>query len=563
LPHLPPGALCVTPGGQVLRADGAIEGGQAAAQTSPLTQEQEWARLNSRRVELGAEREAQQATVDQGRAALEALQKQLADGSIALDELRARRAVINTELDQALRQAERLEQELEWRRSQVDSAEKNQQELQQRQQKLAEEIDRLEQAQADASAQVQQAEVDLNDLPTRALNQELTSAQATLAAARQTRQGQQSILRELEASLGQLEQERQSRSGRAAMLADEKEGVVQRAALLKQEETDFGERLQALADQIEPAQARLTASEERLTLLDQDERQERTRAREFESHLTSARLEEQRRVDELERLRSRIEEELGLVELELGAGQTGQTPLPLHPLVSRLPTVTQLPEGLEDEIKRLRLQLRRLGSINPDAPQDYQETLERHTFLQEQSADLVTASESLRQVIAEMDGLIEHAFRQTFEAVAAEFVQTFSALFGGGKARLELTDPDDLTHTGVEIVAQPPGKRLQPLDLLSGGERSLTAVALIFSILKVSPTPFCILDEVDAMLDEANVGRFRRVLESLADLTQIVIITHNRGTIEAANTIYGISMGADSVSQAISRRMDGERVPSV
>ncbi|MCP4516777.1 MAG: hypothetical protein GY824_16300, partial [Delftia sp.] len=523
LPHLPPGALCVTPQGQVLRADGAIEGGQAAEQTSPLTQEQEWARLNTRRVKLGAQREAQQAAVDQSRAALETLQKQLAGGSIALDELRARRAVINTKLDQALRQAERLEQELEWRRSQVDSAEKSQRSLRQRQQKLADETAKLEQAQAAASAQAKQAEADLNDLPTRALNQELTSAQVALASARQTRQGQQSILRELQASLEQLEQERHNRSRRAARLADEKKSVAERAAVLKQEQADFSARLQALTSQIEPAQARLTASEEKLALLDQDERQERTRAREFESHLTSARLEEQRRVDEVERLRGRIEDELGLVELELGPGQTGQTPLPLHPLVSKLPTVTQLPEGLEDEIKRLRLQLRRLGAINPNAPQDYEQVLERHTFLQEQSADLVTASDALRQVIAEMDGLIEHAFRQTFEAVAAEFVQTFGDLFGGGKARLELTDPDDLTHTGVEIVAQPPGKRLQPLDLLSGGERSLTATALIFSILKVSPTPFCILDEVDAMLDEANVGRFRRVLESLADLTQIVI----------------------------------------
>jgi len=229
-------------------------------------------------------------------------------------------------------------------------------------------------------------------------------------------------------------------------------------------------------------------------------------------------------------------------------------------VVSKLPIVALLPEGLEDEIKRLRTRLRRLGAINPNAQTDYQEVLERHTFLGEQSADLVTASDSLRQIIAEMDGLIEHAFRQTFEAVAAVFKETFSTLFGGGKARLELTDPDDLTHTGVEIVAQPPGKRLQPLASLSGGERSLTAVALIFSILKVSPTPFCILDEVDAMLDEANVGRFRRALESLTEHTQIVIITHNRGTIDAADTIYGISMGADSVSQAYSLRMDGEKV---
>jgi len=159
-----------------------------------------------------------------------------------------------------------------------------------------------------------------------------------------------------------------------------------------------------------------------------------------------------------------------------------------------------------------------------------------------------------------MDGLIEHAFRQTFKAVAAEVEGAFTDLFGGGKAHLELTVPDDLTQTGVEIVAQPPGKRQQALASLSGGERSLTAVALIFSILKVSPTPFCILDEVDAMLDEANVGRFREMLKSLTDHTQIVIITHNRGTVSAADTIYGVSMGADSVSQTYSLRLEGDEL---
>jgi chromosome segregation protein len=227
-------------------------------------------------------------------------------------------------------------------------------------------------------------------------------------------------------------------------------------------------------------------------------------------------------------------------------------------LVSKLPLIRKLPEGVEDEIKRLRAQLRRVGPINPNAREDYKEVSQRYDFLQEQSSDLVDASDSLRKIIAEMDGLIEHAFGQTFNAVAAEFSRAFTTLFGGGHARLELSDPNDLSNTGVEVVAQPPGKRLQALASLSGGERALTAVALIFSILRVSPTPFCILDEVDAMLDEANIGRFRTMLEALAEFTQIVIVTHNRGTITAAETVYGVSMGADSVSQVYSIRMDGE-----
>jgi chromosome segregation protein len=237
---------------------------------------------------------------------------------------------------------------------------------------------------------------------------------------------------------------------------------------------------------------------------------------------------------------------------------TGQTPLPLRPLVSELPPVEQLPEGVEEEIQRLKAHLRRIGGVNPNATADYAEVLERHQFLTDQSSDLEQASEKLQQVIADLDELMKEAFQKTFDAVAARFSEVFTSLFNGGTARLELTEPDDLMNTGVDIVARPPGKRPQRLALLSGGERSLTAVALLFALLHVSPAPFCVLDEVDAMLDEANVERFRSLLEELSAQTQFIVITHNRGTVEAADTIYGISMGTDGVSQVVSLKLGEE-----
>jgi chromosome segregation protein len=158
--------------------------------------------------------------------------------------------------------------------------------------------------------------------------------------------------------------------------------------------------------------------------------------------------------------------------------------------------------------------------------------------------------------VAELDTLMESAFQSTFEAVSAHFSTLFTTLFGGGSAQLELTEPDDLLNTGVDIVARPPGKRPQRLALLSGGERALTAVALLFAILRVSPSPFCVLDEVDAMLDEANVGRFRTLLKELSQQTQFIVITHTRPTVEVADTIYGVSMGSDAVSQVISLDLD-------
>jgi chromosome segregation protein len=208
-----------------------------------------------------------------------------------------------------------------------------------------------------------------------------------------------------------------------------------------------------------------------------------------------------------------------------------------------------LPEGVEQEIRRLRALYNRLGSVNPNAPEEYAAAQERHEFLTTQAADLNEAAASLETVIRELDEVMQQEFLATFRSVAREFKDQFTALFGGGTARLELSEPDIPLQSGIEIVVRPPGKRAQPLPLLSGGERSLTAAALILAILKVSPPPFCILDE-------ANVNRFRAALGEVAGQTQFVVITHNRGTIEVADTIYGISMGSDSTSQALSLRLE-------
>ncbi|MCK5923988.1 MAG: chromosome segregation protein SMC, partial [Methylococcales bacterium] len=232
--------------------------------------------------------------------------------------------------------------------------------------------------------------------------------------------------------------------------------------------------------------------------------------------------------------------------------ETTQGLLPLSEIVEQLPTVETLPEGIEDGIQRKRGQLQRIGGINPDAPAEYEATQERFDFLSTQIEDLNKTEKQLRQVIEELDTLTSRAFKETVEKVDVIFGDMFSRLFGGGTAQLVLTAPDDLTVSGVDIIARLPGKRMQGLGLLSGGERALTAAALIFSLLKVSPKPFCVMDEMDAALDEANINRFTDVLRELSLKTQVVVITHNRGTVQAAQTIYGISMNPDSTSQALS-----------
>jgi chromosome segregation protein len=204
----------------------------------------------------------------------------------------------------------------------------------------------------------------------------------------------------------------------------------------------------------------------------------------------------------------------------------------------------------------LRRRYHELGAANPFAVEEYAEVKARLELLEGQAADLRAAIASTRNLIDELNTMIADQFRRTFAALETAFAARFTQLFGGGQATLSLTDPADLSATGVEIMARPPGKKAQALAMLSGGERALTAVALLFAMLEVRPVPFCVLDEVDAALDEANIGRFADAVRSLAGQTQFIVITHNRGTIEAADALYGVTVGDDSVSRVISLRLD-------
>lgn len=276
-----------------------------------------------------------------------------------------------------------------------------------------------------------------------------------------------------------------------------------------------------------------------------------------ERQYTQLQLELSRRQDQVKHLQERIEDDFGLVSFGEDQKYGSPTPLPFNDnLIEDLPRPQIMPESHEDEIKRLKSLIRRIGAINPEAQQEYVEVKERYEFLTIQVSDLEQASKDLQEVIERLDEMMEKDFLKTYKAVNQEFSMYFSRLFNGGEAKLVFSDDDDPVEGGVDIEARLPGRRQQGLALLSGGERSLTAVALIFALLKVSPPPFCILDEVDAMLDESNVGRFVEVLRELAKKIQVVIITHNRNTVQAADVIYGVTMGRDSTSQMISLKLE-------
>ena len=487
-----------------------------------------------------------------------------------IDELKLKEADINKRYQYALEEEKTLNLQINQAELKVDKSQRNLQWHQEQILRLQADIDHEQTelqefdtligqllAQTDSvKAEQEQKASQLNELPleelitqnnywktnTAVLEQALTDAHAR-------QQDKARRLQQIEQSLSEL-------TSRSIEL-DLEIGKLKKTVIdSSEEENKIAGNIDKLSNVVNPLEEQLAALEKEqneLLSTDMDGRQE---LRNAEQQYTQAKINLAHNQESFETLCTHIEDDFGLVSFDYNDSVSGPKPLPLNGMVEELPMVEVISPELEQTIRQQKAQIRRMGAINPEAQNEYQEVKERFEFLTSQVDDLMKAEADIREVIAELDLLMEREFQRTFEAVAQEFKQIFIRLFGGGSARLTLTDPDNLTETGIDIEARLPGRREQGLALLSGGERSLTATALVFALLRVSPTPFCILDEVDAMLDEANVGRFRDLLTELSEQTQFIVITHNRNTVQAASIIYGITMGRDSASQVISLRMD-------
>ncbi len=215
---------------------------------------------------------------------------------------------------------------------------------------------------------------------------------------------------------------------------------------------------------------------------------------------------------------------------------------------------------MKKDISSLKDQIRKLGDVNVNAIEDYKNLMERYGFLKNQHDDLVEAEQTLLGIIEELDSAMRRQFQEKFGQIGREFDKVFKELFGGGKGTLELQEEEDILEAGIRIIAQPPGKKLQNMMQLSGGEKALTAIALLFAIQNLKPSPFCLLDEIEAALDENNVGRFVKYLHKLTKNTQFIVITHRRGTMEQADRLYGITMQEKGISTLVSVNLIGNEL---
>jgi chromosome segregation protein len=560
--HRGPRPTVVTLMGEIIRPGGAVTGGSDnnRRDDSVMARERELRDLPGQ-IEQGR-REVEQSALHCAELAKtgEQTQRQLDQEKEALVDLARRERTQRQHLEELRRQADRAQQSARWQAERLGQLQGELAQLRTQEETLSAQAADLQRSEREAAIALAAAETAVRKGGADELLQTLADLRAAAAEAQGHLRSQQTLLENQRRNQQRIDDQCDDKAKRAVSLSTEIEQLGDRLRELDAQEAELRTALTQLRRQIEPLETEVAQLADQQTTAESREREVQQALRRDESNWNGAQLQLQRTQDLLQQLRHEIEQDLGLVALESSDEVAYQPPLPWDKYVEQLPIIEAIPDTLEEEVRDTRARLARASNVNPDAPREYDEAAERYDFLTTQSADLEAAAADLRKIIRELDLLMEVAFERTFKAVTEYFVGYFQQLFNGGAAELVLTNPNELTTTGVEIIARPPGKRPQTLALLSGGERALAACALIFAILRVSPTPFCVLDEVDAALDEANVDRFRQMVEELSRETQFILVTHNRRTLEGANTIYGVTMGNDGVSAVISLRLEGDKI---
>ena len=527
----------VTLDGQVLNPGGSMTGGSASRSAGILSRANELERLNTQAQGLkeqlaqaareleSANREAEAASYE-----METAQGQLREWEDAILKAQGEQNLCKSVLSDLERQRESQHTELEQLKQRSQEIETDTQAARARIQELEGEAAALK-SEAEGKARGQ------SDLQERSLKltQELSELNAALAALEAEREATSKGLEELEslrndiagdqeqsrALIGDYEEKNEAftreigeKEARLAQLRRENEEQNQNIAQLNQEKMALeGERVKATREGQEKNKELLAISGE---------------ASRLEQKKVAASLEEKQLLDKL----------WETYELSHEAAKLQRVEIESVPKASR-------------RIAELKKNISALGNVNVGAIEEFQRINERYTYLTDQRDDVETAKKELEDVIAQITGEMKTIFAREFENINQAFQQTFQELFGGGRAALELEDPEDILNCGIEIKVQPPGKALKVLSLLSGGEKAFVAIALYFAILKVRPTPFVVMDEIEAALDDNNVVRFARYMRSMSDKTQFIVITHRRGTMEEADVLYGVTMQEQGVSRML------------
>ena len=527
----------VTLSGEITRPSGSVTGGSTVRSAGLLARERDRRTLPERIATHEQELQQQRRELNAGQTRINDLEQHIQNQQREISRIQTSLHEIDIERERLLRDLTAGTQDIERQQQRLDD-------LGTRQSTLVAEQERLRAVLAEHSVAREHAQVARDELVTSLATSQTTTddslsdLRAGIAAGKERMRSQQVDAERIRRESEQLESMIEQRTAEISRL----ERVLQQQAAGLDEATAGIESLETIIANerasIQPLVERQKTIVPRIAAAERELDRSIGVVRDAERLRDRATLDLARCQDEQVFLHERVRNDLEIDDPAILVPEAGETG-----------------EQVEREISRMRERLRRMSAVGEDVLEEHAAESERLQFLTSQLADVDGAAESLRSVMADLNRKMAASFSETFRDVANEFEQTFKRLFGGGTARLSHLHEDD-EPGGVDIVAQPPGKRLQGLNQLSGGERALTAVALLVAIQRVNPSPFCLLDEVDAALDESNVVRFKDELRDLAQSTQFVVITHNRGTIEGADTLYGVTMGDDGISRTVSLRLE-------
>ncbi|WP_027414566.1 chromosome segregation protein SMC [Aneurinibacillus terranovensis] len=539
----------VTLEGDVVNPGGSMSGGSLQQKTNHL---------------LGRQRE-----LEQLEEAIREQKKSNAEWYHKLEALSDEQAKWEEKLEQLRKEGEQLrinEQELKGHMRELDAKEKS---IADRWEFFQQDQAVLDKENAQAQHRIARIEEELEELAIaeQEKQQEIEAAERSRREKETSREELNSLITNLKVQAATLREQHEAHkkewerlTAELRQITQEVEQTTRQILMLDSHGANSDEEEEKLDAEIRELRAR----KEQYTLHIQDQRQKRQDVyQRIEVH-EQARKEKRRELKQIEERLHKTEVKVERFDVELDNL--------LHKLrdeyelsYEMAKTTFEQPENMEEAeqvVKSLKAEIAELGTVNLGAIEEYERLHERQLFLEAQHIDLSEAKTTLYGVIKDIEEEMSRRFLETFEAIREHFGTVFAKLFGGGRADLKLSNPDNLLETGIDIVAQPPGKKLQYLALLSGGEKALTAIALLFSILHVKPVPFCVLDEVEAALDDANVTRFAEYLREFCENTQFIVVTHRKGTMEGADVLYGVTMQESGVSKLVSVRLEDQTMVS-
>jgi chromosome segregation protein len=535
----------VTLDGEVIVPTGAMTGGARQSKGANLLgRKQEMDSLAKEVSNLDSARKKIELEIESAKNALENAQKIINELTEATASDNMALADAERQVDFVLQERHRIERQVE-----VVSAEKEEVELAMESDSAA--LAALEadlsvagQENLDLDAFVAESQKKVEDLTARreGLSSDLMEMSVTLASLRERRTGFEQSIRQTSGSISDMESELKARIEEVRKQASDATENVREQENLAAQAAESDKKLQIFQTELENLLTRRSTMAQSNASVDAEMKALHHARSETAELLRDCDVKEARLDVQINQTADRLFEEYEISREEALAREE----------------MIELERGTATEIARLRKEIKSMGPVNTGAIQEYERIKERWEFLTTQKSDLEEARVKLQDAIHEIDLSTQGLFMTTFNAIGEHFDKMFKQLFNGGKTELVLTDPSNLLETGVEVIVQPPGKKLQNLNLLSGGERALTASALLFALLLVKPSPFVMFDEVDAPLDDTNVERFADVLKEFSKNSQFIVVTHNRSTMEAADTLYGVTMQEPGISKLISVRLTDE-----